>query len=241
MVGAYQTFANQGMRIPPQGILGVWDNYGHQIYQYNPATAGIRVLTPQISYLVTSTLTNETDRYPEFENDHVLSMWDWPQPGGGYPDVAAKTGTTGTGTINDNWTLGYTPDVVVGVWSGNADDSPMINSIGVTGAAPIWHSIIEYVSGKCNYSGHAYDDYTDADQVPCPPLDLSYNDRYFTEPQGLTQQEVNSVNGLAGNGYDSYMLKGEQPGSSGLSSCSNNGSNGTGNCTGGTTGTQPGQ
>ena len=229
MVGAYQTFANQGVRIPAQGILGVWDNYGHQLYQYNPASAGTRVLTPQISYLVTSTLTNETDRYPEFENDHVLSMWDWPQPGGGYPDVAAKTGTTGTGTINDNWTLGYTPDVVVGIWSGNADDSPMINSIGVTGAAPIWHSIIEYVSGKCNYSGHAYDNYLDADQVRCPPLDLNYTDRYFTVPSGLTRQQVNSLNGLAGTGYDSYMLDGEQPQASGLNACAN----GTGTCNGG--------
>ena len=236
MVGAYQTFANQGVRVPPQGILGIWDNYGHQLYQYNPSKAGTRVLSPQIAYLVTSTLTNEQDRFPEFKNDHVLSMWDWPQPGGGFPDVAAKTGTTDS--FKDNWTLGYTPDVVVGVWSGNANDAPMENSIGVTGAAPIWHSIIEYASGKCNTNGTAGDNYLDADQVPCPPLDLHYTDRYFSVPDGIVQQQVNTVNGLAGAGYTSYMLSADQPQQSGLNACptngmgGNNGGNGSGTCNG---------
>src|SRR5206468_9093440 len=55
--------------------------------------------------------------------------------------AAAKTGTTNDWT--DNWTVGYTPQIVTGVWVGNADRSPMINVIGVTGAAPIWHSFME--------------------------------------------------------------------------------------------------
>src|SRR5262249_41916834 len=55
--------------------------------------------------------------------------------------AAAKTGTTNDFT--DNWTLGYTPQIVTGVWAGNADHSPMVNVIGVTGAAPIWHDFME--------------------------------------------------------------------------------------------------
>jgi membrane peptidoglycan carboxypeptidase len=219
MVGAYQTFANQGMRVPAQGILGIWDNYGHQLYQYDPSKAGTRVLSPQVSFLVTSTLTNEADRSLEFSGDHVLSMWDWTLPDGTHPDVAAKTGTTDS--FKDNWTIGYTPDVVVGVWSGNADDTAMVNSIGVTGAAPIWHSVIEYVSGQCN---------TATDQIACPKLDLSYTDRHFTIPSGIVQQPVNTVNGLAGSGYSSYMLDGEQPQQSGLTaSCTGNNCGGGGN------------
>lgn len=206
MVNAYQTFANQGVRIPAQGVLGIWDNYGHQLYQYDPTKVGTRVLSKQVSFLITSTLSNEAARALEFENDHVLSMWDWTLADGTHPDVAAKTGTTDS--FKDNWTIGYTPDVVVGVWSGNADDSAMVNSIGVTGAAPIWHSVIEYVSGKCN---------TATDQVPCPKLDLHYTDRHFTVPDGIIQQQVNTVNGLAGAGYLSYMIDGEQPQQSGLS------------------------
>ncbi len=227
MVDAYQTFANQGVRIPPQGILDIWDNYGHQLYQYNPGTAGTRVLSQQIAYLVTETLNsspeNMTDRESEFGNDHALDMSDWTLPDGTHPDVAAKTGTTGTGTINDNWTLGYTPNLVVGVWSGNADDLPMLNSIGVTGAAPIWHSIVEYASGHCE---------TYLDNIPCPSRDLPrYTDTHFTIPGGIVQQEVNRVNGLEGTGYLSYMIAGEQPQQSGLNTCATSGNNGNGNST----------
>lgn len=211
MVNAYQTFANQGTRIPAQGILGIWDNYGHQLYQYDPGQAGTRVLSKQVSFLVTSTLDNEAARALEFENDHVLSMWDWTLPDGTNPDVAAKTGTTDS--FKDNWTIGYTPDVVVGVWSGNADDTAMTNSIGVTGAAPIWHSVIEYVSGKCN---------TSTDQIACPKLDLHYTDRHFTVPDGIVQQQVNTMNGLAGTGYLSYMIDGSQPQQNGLFSNGHN-------------------
>jgi membrane peptidoglycan carboxypeptidase len=50
--------------------------------------------------------------------------------------VAVKTGTTND--FRDNWTMGYTPDLVVGVWVGNADYSPMSNTSGLTGAGPIW-------------------------------------------------------------------------------------------------------
>jgi membrane peptidoglycan carboxypeptidase len=205
MAGAYQVFANQGVRIPPQNILDIWDNYGRHLYQYNPSKAGTRVLSQQISYLVTATLDNESARALEFAGDHVLSMWDWALPDGTNPDVAAKTGTTDS--FKDNWTVGYTPDLVVGVWSGNADDSPMVNSIGVTGAAPIWHSIIEYASGHCE---------ANVDLIPCQPLDLQYTDRHFPIPDGIILQSVNTINGLAGTGFTSYMLQGEQPQQTGL-------------------------
>jgi membrane peptidoglycan carboxypeptidase len=51
--------------------------------------------------------------------------------------AGAKTGTTNSFT--DNWTVGYVPDLVTGVWVGNADNSQMQGTTGVTGAAPIWH------------------------------------------------------------------------------------------------------
>ena len=55
--------------------------------------------------------------------------------------AAAKTGTTESFT--DNWTVGYTPQIVTGVWAGNSDHSQMQHVIGVTGAAPIWHQYME--------------------------------------------------------------------------------------------------
>jgi membrane peptidoglycan carboxypeptidase len=57
--------------------------------------------------------------------------------------AAAKTGTTND--YKDNWTVGYTPDLAVGVWVGNADNSPMQGTSGITGAAPIWADFMEQV------------------------------------------------------------------------------------------------
>jgi len=55
--------------------------------------------------------------------------------------AAAKTGTTDD--WHDAWTVGYTPDLAVGVWVGNADNSPMKNVPGSRGAGPIWHNFME--------------------------------------------------------------------------------------------------
>jgi len=59
--------------------------------------------------------------------------------------VSVKTGTTDD--KRDNWTFGYTPSYVVGVWVGNNDNSPMNQKIssGITGASPIWNKIMTYV------------------------------------------------------------------------------------------------
>lgn len=206
MTSAYQTFANQGTHIPPHNILDIWDNYGHNLYHYDPQHPnGSAVLSPQISYLVTSTISNPDARSIEFNGDTLLNMRDWTLADGSHPDVAAKTGTSDF--FKDNWTIGYTPDVVVGVWAGNADETPMINSIGITGASPVWHSVMEYVSGKCNQA---------IDHIACPALTLKFTDRHFTVPDGVVQQQVNTVNGLQGSGYLSYILESQLPQQSGV-------------------------
>ena len=58
--------------------------------------------------------------------------------------AAGKTGTTDS--FRDNWMLGYTPYLTVGVWAGNSDNSAMHHVIGITGASPIWHDVMEYAS-----------------------------------------------------------------------------------------------
>jgi membrane peptidoglycan carboxypeptidase len=202
MVGAYQVFANRGVRVPPQSILSISDNYGHLFYSYDPARGpGTQVISPQIASLLTSILSDEPARAYEFHQDHDLSLWDWTLPDGTHPDVAAKTGTSDN--FKDNWTIGYTPDLVVGVWAGNANGAPASgNSIGLTGAAPLWHSVIEYASGHCNQA---------EDHIPCPPSDFVPAHVHFSVPPGLAYQQVNTRTGLAGSGYRSVMIQGEQP------------------------------
>ena len=201
MTGVYQVFANNGVRVPYRNILNIYDNYGHNLYHYDPTHPnGARVLSPQIAYLVNDMLDDDLsrDKY-EFAGVHTLTMSDWNnQP------VAAKTGTT-DGPL-DNWTIGYTTSLVVGVWSGNANgDNPMKkNIIGVSGAGPIWHDVIEYASGRSLLG-----------MTP----DIAYPTAPFPQPDGLVQAQVNSINGLQGSGTTDWMLVNEQPQQSGLPTC----------------------
>ncbi|HEV2581213.1 MAG TPA: transglycosylase domain-containing protein [Ktedonobacteraceae bacterium] len=205
MVSAYQVFADQGKRIPPQYVLDIWDNYGHHIYQYNPSNPpAVQVISPQIAYLMSSILTNNAARALEFAPDMVLTTSDWDNR-----PVAAKTGTSEG--FQDNLTLGYTPDIVVGTWSGNANGDLMKHTVGISGAAPIWHDALEYASGKCFTKGIFPGGWTSCN-------DMSFPADGFTQPAGVLQQYVNTVNGLMGNGYDTYMLTGDVPVQTGFTS-----------------------
>ena len=131
MVSAFSVFANGGVRIPPVSILKIVDHQGKVIYQYTPPQ-GDQIISPQHSYLITSILSDNQARSWMFGPNSVLNL----------PfQVAAKTGTTND--FRDNWTLGFTPDLAAGVWVGNADYTPMVDSTGVSGAAPIWSQFMQ--------------------------------------------------------------------------------------------------
>ena len=131
MVGAFSVFANQGVRVPPVSILKIVDFQGKVVYEYKPPQ-GEQVISPEHAYLITSIISDNEARAPMFGTNSVLNL--------SFP-VAAKTGTTND--FRDNWTLGYTPDLVAGVWVGNADYTPMVNTTGLTGAAPIWSQFMQ--------------------------------------------------------------------------------------------------
>ena len=133
---AYATLANGGQYVPPQTILRVTDSEGRVLYEYEPPEPK-PVLDPRAVFLVTSILSDNKARTPEFGPNSPLKV---SQP------AAAKTGTTND--FRDNWTLGYTPYLTVGVWAGNSDNSPMLRSSGVTGAAPIWRDFMEAVFSR---------------------------------------------------------------------------------------------
>lgn len=132
MTSAYSVFANGGQRVPPVAILKITDYSGKVIFEYKPQ-AGEQVIRAEHAYLISSILSDNNARSLMFGPNSVLNL--------SFP-VAAKTGTTND--IRDNWTLGYTPDLATGVWIGNADYTPMLNSSGLTGAAPIWAQFMEF-------------------------------------------------------------------------------------------------
>lgn len=130
---AYATLSNEGKYVAPWAIAWVADSEGRVIYKHDPPEP-VQVLDPRAVYLVTDILSDNAARTPEFGPNSSLKV---SQP------AAAKTGTTND--FRDNWTLGYTPYLTVGVWAGNSDNSPMVKSSGLTGAGPLWHDFMEGV------------------------------------------------------------------------------------------------
>jgi penicillin-binding protein 1C len=133
---AYATLANGGKQVPPVAILRIEDNLGAVVYSYEQPS-GEQVIRAEHAYLITDILSDNQARTPAFGPNSLLRL----------PfKAAAKTGTTND--FRDNWTLGYTPDIAIGVWVGNADYTPMQNTSGLTGAAPIWNEIMQFAQER---------------------------------------------------------------------------------------------
>ncbi len=133
LTSAYGVFANGGRRHAPYAITQVSAPGGEPIIvgEDPAARAGEAALDPAIAYLISDILADPYARMRAFGFPSVLDI-DRP--------AAVKTGTTGD--WRDNWTVGYTPDRVVGVWVGNADGQPMRDISGVSGAGPIWREVM---------------------------------------------------------------------------------------------------
>lgn len=141
LVNVYATLARGGEYAPVAGILSVTDANGFEIYEADGKRA--QVVDGGVAYLISHILSDNNARAAAFGYNSELVV-------PGYT-VAVKTGTTDA--KRDNWTLGYTPSYVVGVWVGNNDNTPMNPSLasGLSGAAPIWNKIMRSVlDGKQN-------------------------------------------------------------------------------------------
>ena len=139
MAEAFGVFANNGYRIPLQPILKVVDNRGRVLEEYNPPKSpifGKKVLPDGVAFIISHILLDNGARAQAFGANSILRV-------GNYP-VSVKTGTTND--LRDNWTIGYTPSHLVATWVGNNDNKPMNGIVsGITGAAPIWHALMEKV------------------------------------------------------------------------------------------------
>lgn len=133
LTSAFGVFANGGVRQDPISILKVTDSKGKTLYEYKE-TDGVKVVEPGISYVISDILADNGARTTAFGSNSVLRI-----PG---RTVSVKTGTTDE--KRDNWTIGYIPSAVVGVWVGNNNNKVMNPKIasGVTGASPIWNKIM---------------------------------------------------------------------------------------------------
>jgi 1A family penicillin-binding protein len=173
LTDAYSPFMNGGFKVEPIAILKVVDGNG-KVLENNEPKKGNRVLTPEQAFLMADVLSDNDARKDVFGLNSLLNI--------AGRQIAVKTGTTND--KRDNWTIGGGPQVVVGVWVGNNDNSAMTQvASGVTGASPIWNKIIkEYLNGK-------------------PVVG-------FEQPGGIVTKSIDSVSGYASHdGFPSRIEK----------------------------------
>ncbi|MBD3244472.1 MAG: PBP1A family penicillin-binding protein [Candidatus Moranbacteria bacterium] len=130
---AFGVFANDGIRQDKKAIIKIEDTKG-KIIKEMPTNPGKRVLAAQVARQVNDCLSDNSARSPVFGGHSDLYI--------SGKKIAAKTGTTQE--YRDAWTVGYTPDVVVGVWAGNNYNEKMREGAGgIAVAAPIFHDFME--------------------------------------------------------------------------------------------------
>jgi 1A family penicillin-binding protein len=171
MTNAYAAFANQGKQFEPTTIVRIDDKFDKTIFTTN--TKSKEVQTPQGSYLISSILSDANARAAIFGSSLTV-------PG---RTAAVKTGTTDNS--RDAWTIGYTPQLAIGVWVGNNNNDVMQNG-GSGMAGPIWVRAMQRIlAGTPNTA--------------------------FPVPSGIVQRPICYSNGglanTAGSGtYNEYFL-----------------------------------
>ncbi len=159
LTAAYAVFANGGKRIQPFTIWDIKDAEGDLLYTH-PDVPSQPVIDARLAWLISDILNDNAARTLGFGPNSILRL-----------DRAAAVKTGTTSNFHDNWTVGYTPDLVVGVWAGNTDYKPMLEVSGVSGAAPIW---ADYLRGVLN----------------------GQPENWFARPEGLVQVEICANSGL---------------------------------------------
>jgi 1A family penicillin-binding protein len=176
MTNAYAAFANQGNQYDVATIQQIKDKYDGVIFKSSKKSKS--VISPQGAFLISSILSDNSARAPIFGAPLTISG----------RTAAVKTGTTDS--QRDAWTIGYTPQLAVGVWVGNNNNDAMLNG-GSGMAGPIWVNTM-----KQALEGVA--------------------DTKFTTPSGIIQKPICYSNGGLANSsgtntYNEYFLSSALP------------------------------
>jgi membrane peptidoglycan carboxypeptidase len=130
---AYSVLSQDGVKHDQAMILEVKDPSGNTLETFDDHSS--QVMDAQPVRLVNNVLSDPAARAPLFQASQSLTVFP------GY-DVALKTGTSND--YRDAWAMGYTPSLVVGVWAGNNDNTPMQkNGSSILAAVPMWSAFLK--------------------------------------------------------------------------------------------------
>jgi penicillin-binding protein 1C len=153
LVNAYRTLANKG----------VWS--GLRLSLSDKTGPRKSILSPGAAFIVSHILADREARSTTFSLENLLGTRYW---------TAVKTGTSKD--MRDNWCVGFSEHFTVGVWMGNFSGGPMWDVSGVTGAAPVWHEVMNYLHRSISSS------------APDPPADIVWRSIAFYD-KGKPQRE----------------------------------------------------
>lgn len=145
LVSAFGVFAAEGNRNLPKYILKIEDSKGKVVFEEE--SQPIKVLDSEICRKINTILSDNNLRSPIFGSHSYLNIGPW---------VAVKTGTAAKkdGKVTDVWTIGYTKNLVTGVWVGNNKNEPMYGKVeGSTTAAPIWNAFMKIATKNESHQG----------------------------------------------------------------------------------------
>lgn len=134
LTSAYSTFANDGTYNQSVAIERIEDANGKVIEEFTPNPK--RTLEPEVARIISDILSDNNARAPAFGSNSPLYFPD--------RDVAVKTGTTND--YRDMWTVGYSPNLALGIWVGNNDNSSMEKRVAGFVVAPMWRQIFDSIS-----------------------------------------------------------------------------------------------
>lgn len=131
MASAYSVFANDGVRNDYNPILWLEDGQGNIIERSNPFPQ--RVLPENTARMISSILSDNVARTPGYGPNSPLYI--------ASRDVAVKTGTSND--YKDAWIIGYSPNLVIGAWVGNNDNTPMEKKVAGLIVSPLWRELMD--------------------------------------------------------------------------------------------------
>ncbi len=170
LVRAYGALGRGGISRKERAVVSFEEKDGKTTAVEHPQD-GPRIFSPQVSYLITDILQDNNARTPAFGPSSMINL---PFP------CAVKTGTSTN--YRDNWTIGYTPRVTVGVWVGNFDGSPMNGVSGITGAGSIFRDVMMMLWDRMDMGGD------------------------FPLPDGIVKREICPVSGDLAGPYCAHAM-----------------------------------
>jgi len=152
MANAYESFANGGLHYEQTPILKIYDQKNKVLEDNTTPKKPKQALDPQVAYLMADVLSDNNAKRFAFGNDLDIRNGCGNNQNTGCIHIGSKTGTTEH--YNDGWTMGFTPDLVGGVWVGNNNNAVM-SSAAADVAAPIWKAYMTAAIGKSSTDAFA--------------------------------------------------------------------------------------